>query len=293
MKCPWPGRARRATPLAGVAGHDQRAVGQRGVGVGRDFSAQAARLRVKGQRVCAGLAARGNHRRFDVQDIGKRIQMGASLHAGAHDQQGAFWPGRQPLGRQRRDGRRTARGDGGTVQQQSPRASGHMGDDHIALDGGASTACVGGCERDQLGDGNVGVVRWHDEQAAATGQGLHQPRGHMNLVIEQQLHQFLEQSGPGQGGGGLGRSEYAGFGWEIGHGPTVAKGRAPDQWVWPAAIRRSCGVVSATRTASRRPWTMASSGIDGVPCSGSQGTWMKPPRTRRQPRRVARKCISP
>ena len=69
--------------------------------------------------------------------------------------------------------------------------------------------------------------------------------------------------------------------------------RGGHQSIAPAPRRASCATVSAVRIPMRRPSTICANGMPCPACSGSGGTWMKPPRVRAKPRVLARWCISP
>ncbi len=109
----------------------------------------------------------------------------------------------QPLCCQCRYGRRTACCDCGSIQNQFALAGGDIKHHHVALDGRQGASRVGGCEGDQLGDGNRAVEGGHDKQAAATRQRLHKAGWYLYGFVSQQSIDTLNQCLPGKAGGGL------------------------------------------------------------------------------------------
>jgi hypothetical protein len=125
------------------AGDGQRAIGQGGIRIGRHLGLQAQRARVIDQRLRAG-ALRDAIQSAAPPARRQRPAVRAALHAGAHDQHRPGPVGRQPARGQGRHGGGAPRGDGGAVQDQAPRAAGHVEHRHVALDGGRGRADVGG-----------------------------------------------------------------------------------------------------------------------------------------------------
>ena len=151
-----------------------------------------------GQRLRARFAARGDAHVLHAQPLREGFQVRAALRPGAHDEQRAIGVGREALRGQQRHGGRAPRSHGGSVEHQHPLAGRRIEHDHVALDGGARRAGIGGREGDQLGDGDARIQRRHHEQAAAAGQRLHQPGRHLHGGVGQQAADFLREGGIGQ-----------------------------------------------------------------------------------------------
>ena len=188
----------------GRAGGDQRAVGGGGVGIGHRVGLQAQPARVLHQGIGAGGTARGDQKPPHAQRGGKHLDMRHALHPGADDEHGPRQVRRQLARSQRRHGGGAPRGDGGAVQNQAALARGHVEHRHVALDGGARGAGVGGREGDELGHRRAGVAAGHGEKVGALGHGHDQARRHADAGVGQQGFNLVDQRGPGQALGGAG-----------------------------------------------------------------------------------------